>query len=309
MNLFNRLQLLAAVLLTAAAGAASAASKLNVSTATEDLAAISREIGGDKINVEPIAKGYQDPHFVEPKPSFLLKLQKADLLEVVGLQLEIGWLPPLQTQSRNSKIQVGAPGYLDLSQFCQILEIPTGQITRAMGDVHPLGNPHYWLNPDNGRRIAKALQDKFSEMLPADAAYFAQRYADFDARLSAAEKRWEAQMTPYRGRKVITYHRSWPNFCERFGLVVVDYVEPKPGIPPTPRHTLDVINTMKRENIHLILVEPYFDLRTPNSIAQATGGQVLVLMPSVGGVKEITNYFQLFDYDINLLVNAFSKSK
>ena len=309
MNLSNRLQLLAAVLLTAAAGAASAASKLNVSTATEDLAAISREIGGDKINVEPIAKGYQDPHFVEPKPSFLLKLQKADLLEVVGLQLEIGWLPPLQTQSRNSKIQVGAPGYLDLSQFCQILEIPTGQITRAMGDVHPLGNPHYWLNPDNGRRIAKALQDKFSEMLPADAAYFAQRYADFDARLSAAEKRWEAQMTPYRGRKVITYHRSWPNFCERFGLVVVDYVEPKPGIPPTPRHTLDVINTMKRENIHLILVEPYFDLRTPNSIAQATGGQVLVLMPSVGGVKEITNYFQLFDYDINLLVNAFSKSK
>ena len=309
MNLFNRLQLLAAVLLTAAAGAASSASKLNVSTATEDLAAISREIGGDKINVEPIAKGYQDPHFVEPKPSFLLKLQKADLLEVVGLQLEIGWLPPLQTQSRNSKIQVGAAGYLDLSQFCQILEIPTGQITRAMGDVHPLGNPHYWLNPDNGRRIAKALQDKFSEMLPADAAYFAQRYADFDARLTVAEKRWEAQMAPYRGRKVITYHRSWPNFCERFGLVVVDYVEPKPGIPPTPRHTLDLINIMKRENINLILVEPYFDLRTPNSIAQATGGQVLVLMPSVGGVKEITNYFQLFDYDINLLVNAFSKSK
>ncbi len=309
MNVPKKLQLLAAVLLTAAAGTTRAASKLNVSTATEDLAAISREIGGDKINVDSIARGYQDPHFVEPKPSFLLKLQKADLLEVVGLQLEIGWLPPLQTQSRNSKIQVGAPGHLDLSQFCQILEIPTGQITRAMGDVHPLGNPHYWLNPDNGRRIAKALQNKFSEMLPADAGYFAQRYADFDARLGAAEKRWEAQMAPYRGRKVITYHRSWPNFCERFGLVVVDYVEPKPGIPPTPRHTLELINTMQRENIRLILVEPYFDLRTPNSIAQATGSQVLVLMPSVGGVKEITNYFQLFDYDVNLLVNAFSKIK
>jgi ABC-type Zn uptake system ZnuABC Zn-binding protein ZnuA len=178
-----------------------------------------------------------------------------------------------------------------------------------MGDVHPLGNPHYWLDPENGRRIAKAIQNKFSEMQPGDAGYFAQRYASFDSRLRDAEKTWEAKMAPYRGRKVITYHRSWPNFCERFGLVVVDYVEPKPGIPPTPSHTLDVINTMKRENIKLILVEPYFDLRTPNSIAGATGGQVLVLMPSVGGVKEITNYFQLFDYDIGLLVNAFSKAK
>jgi len=303
----TRPQLLAAVLLAAATGITRAASKLNVVTTTADLAAISREIGGDKINGDSIAKGYQDPHFVEPKPSFLLKLQKADLLEVVGLQLEIGWLPPLQTQSRNSKIQVGAPGYLDLSQFCQILDIPTGQITRAMGDVHPLGNPHYWLEPNNGRRIAKALQNKFSEMRPADAAYFAQRYADFDERLGAAEKRWEAKMAPYRGRKVITYHRSWPNFCERFGLVVVNYVEPKPGIPPTPSHTLELINTMKRENIKLILVEPYFDLRAPNAIAQANGSQVLVLMPSVGGVKEITDYLQLFDYDINLLVNAFSK--
>ncbi len=300
---------MAAMLLTIAAGISRAASKLNVVTTTEDLAAISREIGRDRINVDSIAKGYQDPHFVEPKPSFLLKLQKADLLEVVGLQLEIGWLPPLQTQSRNGKIQVGGAGYIDLSQFCQILEIPTGQITRAMGDVHPLGNPHYWLDPNNGRRIAKALQDKFSELRPADAAYFAQNYTDFNGRLTAAEKHWEDQMAPYRGRKVITYHRSWPNFCERFGLVVVEYVEPKPGIPPTPSHTLDVINTMKRENVKLILVEPYFDLRTPNSIAQATSGQVLVLMPSVGGAKEITNYFQLFDYDINLLVAAFSKVK
>jgi zinc/manganese transport system substrate-binding protein len=300
---------LALLALTVAAGSSWAASKLNVVTATEDLAAISREVGGDRISVDSIAKGYQDPHFVEAKPSFLLKLQKADLLEVVGLQLEIGWLPVLQTQSRNAKIQVGAPGYLDLSQFCQVLEIPTGQITRAMGDVHPLGNPHYWLDPDNGRRIGKALQTKFSEMQPADAAYFAQRYADFDQRLTAAVKGWEAKMAPYRGRKVVTYHKSWPNFCTHFGIEVVDYVEPKPGIPPTPSHTLDVINTMKRDNIKLILVEPYFDLRTPNSIASATGGQVVQLMPSVGGVKEITTYFQLFDYDLNLLANAFSRTK
>ena len=307
--MLKRLFASAVLLLTAAAGITRAASKLNVMTATQDLASLAREVGGDLINADSIAMGYQDPHFVEPKPSFLLKLQKADLLVVVGLQLEIGWLPPLITQSRNPKIQVGAPGYLDMSQSCQILEIPTGQVTRAMGDVHPLGNPHYWLDPDNGRRIAKALAAKFSEMQPANAAAFAQRFADFDKRLAAAEKGWEAKMAPYRNRKVVTYHRSWPNFCEHFGLEVVDYVEPKPGIPPSPVHTLEVINTMKREGIKLILVEPYFDLRAPNKIAQDVGGQVAVLLPSVGGVKQVTDYFQLFDYDINLLVSLFEKAK
>src|SRR5216683_6221135 len=288
---------------------ASAAGKINVITATQDLAAIGADIGGDRITIEAIAKGYQDPHFVEPKPSYLLNLRKADLLVVVGLQLEIGWLPPLITQSGNSKIQVGNAGYLDMSSFCQILEIPTTQVTRAMGDVHPLGNPHYWLNPENGRRIAKAYQTKLSEMRPADAAYFAQRYADFDKRLTESEKRWDAQMAPYRGRKIVTYHRSWPNFCERFGLNVIDYVEPRPGIPPTPSHTLELINHMKSENVHLILVEPYFDLRTPNSVARAVNGEVVVLLPSVGGVKEVTTYSDLFDYDINLLSSVFAKYK
>jgi zinc/manganese transport system substrate-binding protein len=302
-------RLLAVLLMVAAAGSASAAAKLNVVGSTEDLADLARQVGGDKVNVDSIARGYQDPHFVEPKPSFLLKLMKADLLVVVGLQLEIGWLPPLITQSRNAKIQVSGPGYLDASNFCQILEKPAGQVTRAMGDVHPLGNPHYWLDPGNGRRIAKAIADKLSSMHPAEAAYFAQRYADFDKHLSASEKDWEAKMAPFKGRKVITYHRSWPNFCDRFGLNVVDYVEPKPGIPPSPSHTLEVINTMKRDNIKLILVEPYFDLRTPNSIAAAVGGQVAVLMPSVGGVKEVTDYFKLFDYDVNLLATALTKYK
>jgi len=225
MTTLHRCRLLTvAALLIGTSGVSQAAGKLNVITSTEDLASIANEIGGDRITAESIAKGYQDPHFVEPKPSFLLKLQKADVLAVVGLQLEIGWLPPLITQSRNSRIQEGNPGYLDMSQFCEILEIPTTQVTRAMGDVHPLGNPHYWLNPANGRRMAKAFETKFGELRPADKAYFAQRDADFDKRLTEAEKRWNDQMAPYRGRKVITYHRSWPNFCDRFGLVVVDYV-------------------------------------------------------------------------------------
>jgi len=291
------------------AGMCPAASKLNVVTSTEDLAAIGREIGGDRITIESIAKGYQDPHFVEPKPSFLLKLQKADLLAVVGLQLEIGWLPPLITQSGNSKIQVGNQGYLDVSTACEVLELPTGVVTRADGDVHPLGNPHYWLDPENARRIARAFKDKFSEMQPADAAYFDQHLKDFEQRLTEAEKRWDAQMAPFKGRKVVTYHRSFPNFAKRFGLNIVDYVEPKPGIPPTPSHTLELINRMKQENIKLILVEPYFDMKTPNSVAQAVGGTAIVLLPSVGGEKQVQTYFQLFDYDINLLTMAFGKSK
>jgi zinc/manganese transport system substrate-binding protein len=305
----KRLQALAVLALTAASGIGNAAGKLNLITTTEDLAAIAREVGGDKITVDSIAKGYQDPHFVEPKPSFLLKLQKAELLAAVGLQLEIGWLPPLQTQSRNAKIQRGAAGYIEMSDFCEVLEKPQGQVTRAMGDVHPMGNPHYWLDPKNGRRIAKAFADKFGQMDQADAAFFQQQYASFDKRLADAEKGWEAKMAPFKGRKVVTYHRSWPNFCERFGVVVVDYVEPRPGIPPTPSHTLELINKMKAEGVKVILMEPYFDRKTPDSIAHGAGGEVAVLMPSVGGNKEITTYFQLFDYDVNLLSNLLQKYK
>jgi zinc/manganese transport system substrate-binding protein len=282
-----------------------AAKKLNVVTATTDLASLAQEVGGDKISVESMAKGYQDPHFVEAKPSFLLKLQHADLLVVVGLQLEIGWLPPLITQSGNSRIQVGANGYLDASQFAEILEIPQGSITRAMGDVHPLGNPHYWLDPDNGRRVAKGIAGKLGEMDPEDAAYFQQRDQDFERRLAEADKKWQADMKPFHGRKVITYHNSAPNFAHHFGLNVVGFVEPRPGIPPTPSHTLDVINMMKRDNVKVIMVEPYFDRKTPDSIARESGGTVVEYLPSVGGVKEVTTYFQLFDYDIALLAKAF----
>ena len=274
---------------------------------TEDLASIAREVGGDKIAVDSIAKGYQDPHFVEAKPSFILKLQKADLLIVVGRELEIGWLPPLVQQSRNGKIQPGAEGYLDASLTASILEIPTGQVTRAMGDVHPLGNPHYWLDPENGRRIAKAIDEKLGQLRPGDKAYFDQRLADFNTRLDAAEKRWSDAMAPYKGAKVVTYHRSFPNFAERFGLNIIGYVEPRPGIPPTPQHTLDLINEIKRQNVKLMLIEPYFDLKTPNAIGRDTGAKVLVMPPSVGGVKEASDYFKLFDYDVNLFVEAMKK--
>ncbi|HEX2328713.1 MAG TPA: metal ABC transporter substrate-binding protein [Candidatus Angelobacter sp.] len=296
---------LAAVAVGALSPSRAEAKKLTVITTLTDLAALTQEVGGDKINVEALARGYQDPHFVEPKPSFLLKLRNADMLISVGLDLEIGWLPPLITQSGNAKIQPGSGGYLDASQFAEILEIPQGKVTRAEGDVHPLGNPHYWLDPDNGRRIAKGIATKLGEMDPGDSAYFQQRYNDFANRLSEADKRWQQQMAPYKGRKIVTYHRSWPNFAKHFNLDVIGYIEPRPGIPPTPSHTIDLVNQMKRENVKLQLIEPYFDLKTPNSIASMTNGKVVVMMPSVGGKPEITDYFKLFDYDINLLIQAF----
>ena len=293
-----------AVLTMAALTRSEAFAAVKVVTTTEDLASLAREVGGDKVQVDALAKGYQDPHFVDPKPSFILQVSRADLLIAVGRELEIGWLPPLISSGRNAKIQPGASGYLDASQNVKILEIPTGQITRAMGDVHPSGNPHYWLDPDNGRKIAQSIRDKLSELSPNDKAYFAQRYADFDKRLAEAQKKWDATMAHYKGTKLVSYHRSCPNFMERFGLNVIGYVEPKPGIPPSPSHTLDLIGEMKNQDVKLIVVEPYFDLKTPQAIANQVGGKVLILAPSVGGTKEASDYIQLFEYDVNLLAST-----
>ena len=305
-NIFNVMTVMA--LMFSFSAFAVAQSKLNVIATTEDLAAIAAEVGGDHITVESIAKGYQDPHFVEAKPSFILKLQKADILILVGRELEIGWLPVLINQSRNAKIQQGAPGYLDASLQARILDVPSGQVTRAEGDVHPLGNPHYWMDPENGKIIAKEIFDTLVKMRPNERSYYEPRLNDFVSRVSAAEKRWLDMMAPYKGTKVVTYHRSFSNFADRFGLNVVGYVEPKPGIPPTPQHNLDLINQMKKDNVKIVLVEPYFDVKTPNAIGRDTGAQVLIMPPSVGGTKDVTDYIKLFDSNINMLVTAIKKT-
>jgi zinc/manganese transport system substrate-binding protein len=286
------------------AGNAMAAKKLNVVTTTSDLASITREIGGDRIDVTAIARGYQDPHFVEPKPSFLLLLRNADLLEVVGLDLEIGWLPPLVDQSRNTKIQRGGTGYLDVSRGVEVLDKPAA-VDRSMGDVHPLGNPHYWLDPANAVRIAIQVAKKLEQIQPENTAYYEQRLNDFKRRLNEANKRWTAQLAPYKGAKIITYHNSWPNFMRRYGLDVIDYVEPKPGVPPSPSHTFDLIRLMKEQKVKAIVMEPYFDSKTPQSIAERTGAKLVVLYPSVGGAKSGTDdYFSLFDTNIANLIKA-----
>jgi ABC-type Zn uptake system ZnuABC Zn-binding protein ZnuA len=232
-------------------------------------------------------------------------LKSADLLEVIGLDLEIGWLPPLIDQSRNAKIRPGSAGYLDVSRGVEILDRPTGAVNRSMGDVHPMGNPHYWLDPANAVRIGIQVERKLSELQPANAQYFAARLNEFKKKMNDANKRWTAMLAPYRGAKIVTYHNSWPNFMRRYGLDVIGYVEPKPGVPPSPSHLFQLINKMKEEKVKVIVMEPYFDHKTPQSVAERTGAKLIVLYPSVGGAKSGTDdYFQLFDTNIANLIQA-----
>ncbi len=295
------------VLLLAAAGDAFAT--VRVVTSLQDFASIADSVGGKRVETFALSRGYQDPHFVEPKPSFILKLARADLLIVAGLDLEVGYLPPLLDQSRNGKIRPGSPGYLDASAGCEILERPTGVVTRAMGDVHPFGNPHFWLDPDNGRVIARAIAAKLTSLDPGGAAEYKVNLAAFEGKLAENEKRWTAMLAPFAGTEVVTYHNSWPNFLKQFQLKAAGYVEPKPGIPPSPAHTVELINLMIARKVPVILMEPYFDERTPRSIGQKTGATLLRFIPSVGGVPEAKDYISLFDYDVKLLADALATKK
>ena len=299
--------LLAFAALTGFSSAAEA--KLRVVSSLQDFASIAQAVGGDRVETFALAKGYQDPHFVDAKPSFILQLSRADLLIVAGLELEIGYLPPMIDQSRNTKIHPGNPGYLDASVGCNILQRPTGQVTRAMGDVHPYGNPHYWTDPENGRVVARAIAARLSQLDAAGAATYQKNLAAFEQRLTQKEAEWTAKMAPYAGTKVVTFHDSWPNFAKAFKLNIVGHVEPKPGIPPSPTHTLDIINLIQAQKVPVILVEPYFDKKTPNYIADKTGTVVVTLFPSVGGTDAIKDYFSLFDTDLDAFVAALKGKK
>jgi zinc/manganese transport system substrate-binding protein len=296
--------------LAALASFSSAAeAKLRVVSSLQDFASIAQAVGGDRVEATSLAKGYQDPHFVDAKPSFVLQLSRADLLIAAGLELEIGYLPPLIDQSRNDKIHPGNPGYLDASIGCDILQRPTTQVTRAMGDVHPYGNPHYWTDPNNGRVIARAIAARLSQLDAAGSATYQRNLAAFEQRLTQKDAEWMAKMAPYAGTKVVTFHDSWPNFAKHFKLNIVGHVEPKPGIPPTPSHTLEIINLIQAQKVPVILVEPYFDKKTPDYIAGKTGAKVVTLYPSVGGTPAIKDYFSLFDTDIDAFVAAVKGAK
>ncbi len=291
-------------------GTALAADKRYVITTTQDLAAIVAEIGGDRVSVESLARGYQDPHFVDAKPSFLVKLRKADLFVQVGRDLEIGWAPGLLQAARNPKILPGGRGFLDASSGVSLLELPRN-VSRSEGDVHPLGNPHYWLDPENGLVIAANVRDALARVSPADRATFEGRYADFEARLKRRIGGWKkaAAAMALSGTKVVTYHRSWPYFAHAFGFEVIDFVEPKPGVPPSPKHARDLMETMKAQGVKLLIVEPYFDAKLPRQIARETGAALVILPPSIGATPEAADYFTLFDVQLDLLKRALAGGK
>jgi len=290
--------------LLALAGPAAAQRPLKVVTSTTDLADLASEVCGNRCQVVHISEGYQDPHFVEAKPSFILQLRNADVFAYVGLDLEIGWMPLLVQGARNPRINTGGSGNLDVSQAIRVLDRPTGNVDRSQGDVHPAGNPHYWLDPENGRRIARLFRDRLSQLSPADAQTFARNYTAFEARLNAAERAWAPQIAAIRGKPVVAWHTSWRYFAEYTGMNIVGFMEPKPGVPPSPSHLAGLIATMRRTGAKVIVMEPYYDRRTADFVAQRTGARVLVLPPSVGGVRTITDYIQLMQNDVGQLAAA-----
>jgi ABC-type Zn uptake system ZnuABC Zn-binding protein ZnuA len=279
--------------------------KLGVVTTTQDLASIAQMIGGDRVRVEPLAKGYQDPHFVDAKPSYLLKLRKADVFIQVGRDLEVGWAPGLLNNARNSKIRPGGPGFVDASNGVKILE-QGGRVGREMGDVHPLGNPHYWLDPENGLAIAANIRNAFSRNDPAGRAAYEARYAEFQRQLQARRAGWQkrAKALGLGGMKVVTYHRSWPYAARALGFEVLDFVEPRPGVPPTPKHVRELIELMKSRGVRLLIVEPYFDPKLPAQVARSAGVPVAIVPPSVGAVPEAKDYFSLFDAQLAVIQKA-----
>lgn len=277
--------------------------KLNIVTTTTDLGSIAAEIAGDHANVTSIAKGYQDPHFVDAKPSFLVKLQKADLFVLVGMELERAWVSNLLTNSRNRRIQKGAAGYVDASVGIFKLQIPS-TVDRSMGDIHPFGNPHYWLDPANGGIIATNIAEGLKRVDPAHAAEYERNHESFQAKLDAALVRWEEEASRLKGLPVVAYHDSWPYFEQRFGLDTVAFVESRPGISPSGRYIAELVEKMKSQRIGILLMTAFYSTKTAELIARQSGAQVVTLGQSVGGVEGADDYISLFDTNLQLLLQA-----
>jgi zinc/manganese transport system substrate-binding protein len=279
------------------------AKTIKVVTTLTDLKSITELIGGDKVSVSSIATGYQNPHFVDPKPSYIISLSNADMYVTIGLDLETGWSPQLLASSRNTKIQKGSAGYVDASEGIGLQQVPTSA-NRAEGDIHIFGNPHYWLDPLNGKVIARNIANGLERVDPADKAIFETNLQTFYKTIDSKMKDWQAKMAPFKGAKIIAYHNEWVYFEKRFGLQIVDFMEPKPGIPPTPSQLVKVINEVKSNAIKVIISSPYFSTSSSDVVAKQTGVKVLTMATSTGAFPTVKNYYDVFDYDINLLTAA-----
>ncbi len=327
-------------LVTPTVSAQEGATPILVCATVPELGSLTHEVGGDQVSVTVFAKGTEDAHFVEAKPSFIKVLSQCHFYVQVGMDLEIGWAPVLLQNARNGAILPGAPGYLDASRIISPLEVPTGPVDRSMGDVHPLGNPHYLLDPLNGLKVARLIRDKLIELRPDKKQYFEDHYASFSQRVGAAlvgeklAKKYDAEklailfergrlgtflkeqkeesllggslrlMLPYRGAKAVDDHNMWPYFARRFGIEVIGHMEPKPGIPPTTSHLRKLVERMKAEGVKVVLAASYYDPRHARFISQNTGAKVVNLAHQVGAREGTDNYLAMFDYNVSQLAAA-----
>lgn len=318
---------------------------LRVVATVPDLGTLAQDIGGEQVSVFVCAKGTEDPHFVEAKPSFVKALSQADVYIQLGLDLEAGWAPVLLQQARNSKIAPSAPGYVNAAAAITPLDVPTGSVDRSMGDVHLEGNPHYLLDPLQGLRVAQHLRDTFSSLRPAHQATFADRYTAFQHRLGVAlvgealaqkydasklavlfehgrlaaflqEQQehtllsgWLGQLLPYHGAAVVVDHNLWPYFARRFGLTVRGTMEPKPGVPPTTKHLQTLVQAMQAERMQVLLASAYYDPRHAQFLAQHTGARVVAMAHQVGARPGTETYLGMVDYNIRQLVAALASAR
>ncbi|NOS72399.1 MAG: zinc ABC transporter substrate-binding protein [Verrucomicrobia bacterium] len=282
--------------------------KLTIVITTPDLGAIAKEVGGDKVEITTLARPTEDPHFVDAKPSFIVKLNKADALIEGGAELEVGWLPSLLTGARNAKLASGQPGRILCNEGVHMLEVPS-QLTRAEGDIHPMGNPHFIIDPANAKIIAAHLADAFAKLDASSADTFRANGKKFTDTLDAKLVEWQMKLAPFKGAKVVSYHKSWPYFAERFGLEMDLFLEPKPGIPPSPAHLADVIAKMKEQRARVIIVDPYLNRKTAETVARSTDAKVVDVAQMPGGVKGTDSYIALLDYLVNSIANALTEKK
>jgi zinc/manganese transport system substrate-binding protein len=281
----------------------SAEAKLNVVATLPDLGSIAREIGGDNVSVTVLAKATEDPHFVDARPSFVVALRSADLLIDGGAEREVGWLPPLLQNARNPKIEVGQPGRVQASTGIRLMEVPAN-LTRAAGDVHALGNPHFGVDPIIAKAVAQHIAQAFSAVDPAKASAYQANEQKFEAAINAKLQEWGATMLPFKGQHVAAYHDSWPYFGHRFGLEIDLFLEPKPGIPPSPSHLAEVIAQMKAQKIKAIIVEPYHDRKIAERVADATGAKVVDFAQYPGALRGTETYVKLIDKLVTNLAAA-----
>src|SRR6266850_9563 len=281
----------------------SAHAKINVVATLPDFGSLAREIGGDKINLTVLAKATEDPHFVDARPSFVVSLRNADLLIDGGAELELGWLPPLLQNARNPKIEVGKPGRVQASQGVRLMNVPAN-VTRAAGDVHALGNPHFMTDPIIAKVVAQHIAQSFAAVDPPNAAFYDTNYKKFEATINAKLQGWGAAMLPFKGQSVVAYHDSWVYFAHRFGLSIDVFLEPKPGIPPSPSHLAEVIEKMKAQKIKAIIVEPFHDRKIAERVASATGAKVVDFGQYPGALPGTDSYVKLIDALVSRLAAA-----